>query len=95
MAGTSKAMSQIKQLIILNRQGQGIKSIARMLAMSKNTVKAYLFKLEKLVSDPENEQSFDHLLGMEEPEIYHPFHPGNPAYKDNRHEDFKCICPAK
>lgn len=28
MDGTSKAMSQIKQLIILNRQGKGDKSIA-------------------------------------------------------------------
>ncbi len=89
MAGTSKAMSQIKQLIILNRQGQGVKSIARTLAMSKNTVKTYLFKLEKLVGDPENGLGVDQLLGMEEPEIYHLFHPGNPAYKDSRYEDFK------
>jgi DNA-binding CsgD family transcriptional regulator len=47
MAGKPKPMSQIKQLIILNRQGKGTKTIARLLGMSKNTVKAYLFKLDK------------------------------------------------
>ena len=45
MAGTPKSMSQIKQLIQLHQQGKSIKSIARSLAMSKNTVKAYLEKL--------------------------------------------------
>ena len=89
MAGTTKAMSQIKQLIILNRQKHGVKSIARTLSMSKNTVKAYLFKLEKLVGNPENGLGIDRLLEMEEPEIYHLFHPGNPSYKDNRYEHFK------
>lgn len=53
MAGKPKPMSQIKQLIILNRQGKGIKTIARILDISKNTVKTYLFKLDKppLVQD--------------------------------------------
>ena len=89
MAGTTKAMSQIKQRIISNRQKHGVKSIARTLSMSKNTVKAYLFKLEKLVGNPENGLGIDRLLEMEEPEIYHLFHPGNPSYKDNRYEHFK------
>jgi DNA-binding NarL/FixJ family response regulator len=40
MAGKPKPMSQIKQLLILHRQGQGIKAIARNLSMSRNTVKA-------------------------------------------------------
>ncbi|PZX49567.1 helix-turn-helix domain-containing protein, partial [Algoriphagus chordae] len=50
MAGKPKPMSQIKQMIILNRQGKGVKTIARMLDISKNTVKTYLFKLDKLLT---------------------------------------------
>lgn len=46
MAGKSKAMSQIKQLLRLHKQGDSIKSIARNLGISKNTVKAYISKLE-------------------------------------------------
>lgn len=89
MAGKPKPMSQIKQLLILHRQGQGIKAIARSLSMSRNTVKSYLFKLEKLLSNLVTELSIEHILGMEEPEIYHLFHPGNPSYKDSRYEHFK------
>lgn len=91
MAGKPKPMSQIKQLLILHRQGQGIKAIARSLSMSRNTVKSYLFKLEKLLSDSVTELSIEHILGMEEPEIYHLFHPGNPSYKDSRYEHFKSL----
>lgn len=40
MAGKPKGMSQIKQLLQLHQQGKGIKSIARSLGISKNTVKA-------------------------------------------------------
>ena len=38
-------MSQIKQLLSLDGQGHSIKSIARHLGMSKNTVKSYPVKL--------------------------------------------------
>lgn len=89
MAGTPKPMSQIKQLLILNRQGKGIKTIARTLGMSKNTVKTYLFKLDKLLSGNGNKQTLDALLSLDEPELYPLFHPGNPSYKDPRYEYFK------
>jgi transcriptional antiterminator len=46
MAGKPKRMSQIKQFIRLHQQGLGKKTIARQLGMSKNTVKAYLQKIE-------------------------------------------------
>ena len=39
MAGKSRPMSQIKQLIRLKQQGYAIKAIARCLSLSKNTVK--------------------------------------------------------
>lgn len=38
-------MLLLKQLIILNRQGKGIKTIAQMLGMSEEMVEAYLYKL--------------------------------------------------
>lgn len=48
MAGKPKPMSQIKQLLIFYDQGKGIKAIARILQMSKNTVKSYIAKLKYL-----------------------------------------------
>jgi transposase len=89
MAGKPKSMSQIKQLLILHRQGHSIKAIARSLSMSRNTVKAYLYKLEKLVGDPAGDLCAERILAMEEPEVYHLFHAGNPSYKDDRYGHFK------
>ena len=78
MAGKTKAMSQIKQLILMNQAGNGIKTIARTLGISKNTVKAYLLKLSML-SDPSKV-----LLRMDDPILQGRFHGGNPAYCDHR-----------
>lgn len=83
-------MSQIKQLIILNRQGKGVKTIARILGISKNTVKTYLFKLDKLLTGKRAEKmTTEKLLNLDEPELYALFHPGNPSYKDIRYDYFK------
>src|SRR5690606_27712831 len=90
MAGKPKPMSQIKQLIILNRQGKGTKTIARLLGMSKNTVKAYLFKLDKLLAGTGTAGiTAEKLLSLDEPEVYTLFHPGNPSYKDPRYDHFR------
>lgn len=90
MAGKPKPMSQIKQLLILNRQGKGIKTIARTLGMSKNTVKTYLFKLDKLLSgNGADKHTLEALLSLDEPELYPLFHSGNPSYKDVRYDHFK------
>lgn len=90
MAGKPKPMSQIKQLIILNRQGNGVKTIARILDVSKNTVKTYLFKLDKLLTGKRAEKvTIEILLSLDEPELYTLFHPGNPSYKDSRYDYFK------
>ncbi|WP_262508130.1 helix-turn-helix domain-containing protein [Sphingobacterium haloxyli] len=43
MAGKPRHLSQIKQMIRLHKQGYAIKSIARSLGISKNTVKSYLY----------------------------------------------------
>ena len=83
-------MSQIKQLIILKRQGKGVKTIARILDISKNTVKTYLFKLDKLLTGKRAEKmTIEALLNLDEPELYTLFHPGNPSYEDSRYEYFK------
>jgi len=83
MAGKPKPMSQIKQLLRLHKQGIGVKTIARNLGISKNTVKSYLAKL------PETKMSIDEILSMEDPELEAKFHAGNPAYKDARFELLK------
>ena len=90
MAGKPKPMSQIKQLILLHRQGKGVKTIAGILAISKNTVKTYLFKLDKLLTGKRAEKmTTETLLSLDEPELYTLFHPGNPSYKDSRYDYFK------
>nr|MBI1230949.1 helix-turn-helix domain-containing protein [Cytophagales bacterium] len=47
MAGKPKRMSQIKQLLRLHQEGWKIKTIARELEISKNTVKAYLQRVQQ------------------------------------------------
>ncbi|WP_081661836.1 LuxR C-terminal-related transcriptional regulator [Gillisia sp. JM1] len=44
MAGKSKRMSQVKQILRMHLQGTGKKTIARALPISKNTVKEYITK---------------------------------------------------
>lgn len=88
MAGKPKPMSQIKQLLILHQQGKGIKTIARSLGISKNTVKAYLAKHDALVTQGVK-NSTESLLKLESPELEAKFHPGNPAYKEERYEHLK------
>lgn len=84
MAGKIRPMSQIKQLLIMHKKGSGKKEISRDLGISRNTVKAYLFKLMNL------NYSIDELLCMEEPELEKAFHTGNPSYKeDQRYEEIK------
>ena len=83
MAGKPKRMSQIKQLLKFHKQGKGKKEIARILCISKNTVKAYLEKLTL------SKLGIDHLLSLEDPVLETKFHPGNPAYSDERFEELK------
>lgn len=93
MAGKTKNMSQIKQLLLLHQQGKGKKTIARMLGMSKNTVKEYLQKLSVLTGDKDT-LTTDELLKLENPVLEARFHSGNPAYKeDKRYDSFKKQIP--
>jgi transposase len=83
MAGKPKRMSQIKQLLQLHSQEKKKKEIARILGISKNTVKAYLekFRLSK--------EGVDTLVLLDDPVLEAKFHPGNPAYSDDRFEHLK------
>lgn len=83
MAGKPKTMSEVKQLLRLHKKGESKRSIARILGMSRNTVKAYLNKLLLM------EVGIDELLALEEPVLEKQFHTGNPAYKENRYEHLK------
>jgi len=83
MAGKPKRMSQIKQLIQLHKQGKGIKTIARELDISKNTVKSYLAKFR------EGKLDFNTLLSLEEPVLEAKLFAGNPSYKEGRYEHLK------
>jgi len=83
MAGKPKRMSQIKQLLHLHNEGKKKKEIARILDISKNTVKSYL---EKLMLSKE---SLNELVLLDDPVLEAKFHPGNPAYSDERFEHLK------
>lgn len=83
MAGKTKHMSQIKQLILMHQKGAKIKTIARVLEISKNTVKAYLRKLETLEEIPQK------LLMLDDPVLEGRFHAGDPAYCDARYANIE------
>ena len=76
-------MSQIKQLLQLHQQGKSKKEIARILGISRNTVKSYLRKTE------DSSLAIKDLLKLEDPLLEGKFHAGNPSYKEDRYEHFK------
>ena len=47
MAGKSKRMNQIKQVLLLHQQGVSNRQIARELGMSKDTVNRYVSQAEQ------------------------------------------------
>jgi transposase len=92
MAGKIKTMSQIKQLLLMHRQGLGKKSIAAALGMSKNTVKSYLQKVGLLLHTKGASDTLDSLVSLEDPVLEARLHAGNPAYKDDiRYEKLQGI----
>jgi transposase len=85
MAGKTSSMITIKQLLIMYDQGRGIKTIARDLGMSKNTVKGYLQKLDILLNKGDHSLSIPAMIQMPDPQLEALFHAGNPAYKEGRY----------
>lgn len=83
MAGKTKTMSLIKQLLQLHEQGKSRKFITKALGISKNTVKTYLLKLSLLDAD------IKYLLSLEDTELEAKFYPGNPSYKQDKYDALK------
>lgn len=86
MAGKPKPMSQVKQILRMHFKGIGIKSIktiARDLQISKNTIKDYLRKVV------DGKASIPDLLELEDPILEKKLFSGNPSYKDERYELLK------
>ena len=83
MAGKTKPMSQIKQLLRLIKLGYSNKKIARELGVSRNTVKSYRRKTDG------HPQDIDRLLETDDPVLEKCFHAGNPAYLEKRFNDLK------
>ncbi len=83
MAGKPKVMSQVKQILRMHKQGKGIKTIARALSISRNTVRGYVRKAKA------NDLPTESLLILEDPVLEGKLLAGNPAYKDERYEQLK------
>lgn len=71
MAGTTKEISMVKQLLRLHQQGTGIKAISRMLGISKNTVKKYLHQVQEQCLDiptllTRNDEEVERILSGKE-----------------------------
>ena len=84
MAGKPKHMSQIKQLIRFHQQDTGIKTIARELSISRNTVKPYLSKITG------GELDLTELHSLDDPVLEARLFADTPSYKENRYEQLKC-----
>src|SRR3712207_9529756 len=83
MATQPKKMNIIKQVLTGHKNGLSVRKMAEMYSMSPTTVQRYL----KMAN--EDSLGVDGLLQLEAPELNHRFNGGNPAYCDERFEDFK------
>lgn len=87
MATQPISMNIIKQVLIRLSQHESIRSIAAALHINKNTVSRY-----KALAEASN-MSIREMLLLEDQVLNHRFNGGNPAYCDDRMEDFKTRLP--
>lgn len=87
MASQPISMNIIKQVLIRLSQHESIRSIASALHINKNTVSRY-----KALAESSN-MSIREMLMLEDQVLNHRFNGGNPAYCDERMEDFKKRLP--
>lgn len=87
MAKQTISMSIIKQVLIRLSQGESIRSIAKALHISKNTVSRYkaIFEADSM--------GLKDLVSLEDTVLNHRFNGGNPAYCDDRMEVMKELLP--
>jgi len=83
MAGKPTRMSLVKQILRMHHNGIGIKTVARTLCVSKNTVKSYILKVKN------SGIPIGNLLKLEDPLLEKALLAGNPAYTDERYEVLK------
>ena len=87
MAGTIIDMSKIKQLLQLKKAGISNRQIAKDLKMSRDKANEYVRRAE---TDP---LGIEGLLKLDDPVLEKRFHPGNPAYSDDRMKTFLELLP--
>ena len=73
MAGKTKDMSQIKQILLLKKQNVSNRKIAGIVGMNKETVNNYVNKAKS------DTLSLDELLALEDPVLEHRMKGGNAA----------------
>lgn len=91
MATLPKSMNIIKQFLTGHKNGLSVRRLADMYKISPTTVQRYIGMAK---ADP---LGLDALLLLEDPELNHRFNGGNPAYCDERFEEFvtERISPTK
>lgn len=87
MVGTIIDMSKIKELLQLKKVGISNRQIAKELKMSRDKANEYVRRAE---ADP---LGIDGLLKFDDPVLEKRFHPGNPAYSDDRMKTFLELLP--
>lgn len=87
MAGTSIDMSKVKQLLQLKQSGMSNRQIAKTLGISRDKANEFVKQAE---SDP---LGIEGLLKLDDPVLDKRMHPGNPAYTDERMEEFLRLLP--
>lgn len=80
-------MSLIKQVLLLKKQGESNRGVARKLPINKETVNNYMLVIAA------NKWSISELLDIDDPELERMFHAGSPAYTDGRMEEFLRLLP--
>lgn len=87
MAGTSIDMSKVKQLLQLKQSGMSNRQIAKTLGISRD-------KANEFVKQAESDSlGIEGLLKLDDPVLDKRMHPGNPAYTDERMEEFLRLLP--
>src|SRR3712207_7730528 len=78
MAGKTKNMSQIKQLLLLKKEGVSNRKAAEIVGINKETANNYV---RKAFGD---ELGIEGLLKLDDPVLEHRLKGGNPAYTEDR-----------
>ena len=87
MAGKTKSMSQIKQMLLLKKQNVSNRRAAVLTGMDKETVNNYMRKVRAAPL------GIDGLLRLDDPMLEQRLKGDNAAYSDRRFDEFKALLP--